>query len=121
MVSTGAYIIIFIIAFGEKGILLKYRIYLDVYLSLFLGIVFLFISGPKGSGLMYLIGFNILSAVFMGMSSVFFSSSVTAIVLFVITFIIHFNIIPDSPINGYGTFQFANVAITILLIVSYLH
>ena len=117
-VSTLGYILMFIIVFGKKLISLKSRIYLFVYLSLFLGVIFLFISGSEGSGFLYIMGFNILSAVFLGMSSVFFSFIVTAIVLFAITIIINFNVIPGSPINLYGTFQFVNVGINSLVIAS---
>ncbi len=118
LVSTSGYIIMYLIVFGKKWISLKNRIYSFVYLSLFLGIIFLFIAGPEGSGFLYIVGFNILSAVFLGMSSVFFSFIVTSVVLFVITFIVHFNIIPNSPIHLYGTFQFVNVGINSLVIVS---
>ncbi len=118
IVSTLGYLEMVIITFGQKWVSLKFRIYAFVYLSLWLGIIFLFISGPEGSGFMYLIGFNILSAVFLGMSSVFFSFAITAVVLIMITLIIHFNLMPGSPINLYGTFQFVNVSINSLVIVS---
>ena len=118
IVSTLGYLELIIITFSKNWISLKVRTYFFVYLSLWLGIIFLFISGPEGSGFMYLIGFNILSAVFLGMSSVFFSFLITAFLLFVITLIIHFNLIPDSPINQYGTFQFINVSVNSLVIVS---